>query len=56
MAALEAGATGEDADFYTGKVAAARFFARDGPARIGAERAVAEGTDNALMDVPEAAF
>ncbi len=56
QAALDAGATGRDADFYTGKVAAARFFARTRLPRIGAERAVAEATDNALMDVPEAAF
>ena len=56
QAALSAGATGKDADFYTGKVAAARFFARTRLPRISAERAVAESTDNALMDVPEAAF
>jgi hypothetical protein len=38
------------------KVGAARFFARQVLPRIGAERAVAEATDNALMDLPEAAF
>ncbi len=55
-AALEAGASGEDADFYTGKIAAARFFVRQVLPRLAAERAMAEATDNALMDVPEAAF
>ena len=53
---LAGGASGADADFYTGKVAAARFFARTVLPLITAERAIAEGTDNAIMDVPEAAF
>ncbi|MEO7422251.1 MAG: acyl-CoA dehydrogenase [Ornithinibacter sp.] len=56
LAALEAGADGKDKDFYDGKVAAAQFFARQVLPRLGAERAMAEGTDNALMDVPESAF
>ena len=46
----------QDRDFYTGKVAAARFFARNVLPRLSAERAIAEATDNALMDVPESAF
>ncbi len=54
--ALENGATGKDADFYTGKVAAASFYARNILPKLAAERAIAEATDNALMDVPEAAF
>jgi hypothetical protein len=45
-----------DADFYEGKVAAARFFVRQVLPRLGPERAIAEATDNALMDVPESAF
>ncbi len=45
-----------DRDFYTGKVAAARFFARNVLPRLSAERAIAEATDNTLMDVPESAF
>ncbi len=32
LAALDAGATGRDASFYTGKVAAAKFFAGPGAA------------------------
>ncbi len=49
-------ASGKDRDFYLGKVAAARFFARQVLPRLSAERAIAEATDNALMDLPEAAF
>ena len=56
LAALEAGASPKDEAFYQGKVAAARFFARQVLPRLAAERAMAEATDNALMDVPEAAF
>jgi alkylation response protein AidB-like acyl-CoA dehydrogenase len=54
--ALDAGATGADADFYTGKVAAARFYARNVLPKLAAERAIAEAMDNSLMDVPESAF
>ncbi|GGL36600.1 acyl-CoA dehydrogenase [Phycicoccus endophyticus] len=54
--ALEAGAEGKDRDFYEGKVAAARFYARQVLPRLSAERAMAEATDNDLMDVPESAF
>ena len=56
MAALDRDVPASDRAFYTGKVAAARFFARAVLPRIAAERAVAEGVDDALMDVPEAAF
>lgn len=55
-AKLAAGAEGADVDFYTGKIAAARFFAREVLPRLSAERAMAESTDNALMEVPESAF
>jgi alkylation response protein AidB-like acyl-CoA dehydrogenase len=48
--------TQKDVDFYQGKIAAASFFARTVLPRIAAERAIAEATDNALMDVPESAF
>ena len=54
--ALAAGATGADADFYTGKIAAASFFARTVLPLLAGERAVCEMTDNSLMDVPESAF
>ena len=45
-----------DRAFYQGKVAAARFFARQVLPRLSAERAVAEGVDNDLMDLDESAF
>jgi hypothetical protein len=45
-----------DTAFYQGKVAAARFFARQFLPKLSAERAIAEATDNALMELDEAAF
>jgi alkylation response protein AidB-like acyl-CoA dehydrogenase len=54
--ALKAGPSQADQAFYTGKVAAASFFARQMLPQISAQRAIAEATDNALMDVPEDAF
>ncbi|MFJ9555509.1 acyl-CoA dehydrogenase [Nocardiopsis sp. NPDC101807] len=50
------GADEADKDFYTGKIAAARFFAEQFLPRIAAELRVAEGVDLDLMDVPESAF
>jgi alkylation response protein AidB-like acyl-CoA dehydrogenase len=46
----------KDRAFYEGKVAAARFFASTVLPKISAERAVAEATDNALIDLDESAF
>jgi hypothetical protein len=45
-----------DRAFYQGKVAAARFFARQVLPRLAVERQITEATDNAIMDLPEAAF
>ena len=42
--------------FYEGKVASARWFARTVLPKIAAEREIAEGTDLAIMDLPEEAF
>src|SRR6185312_8900196 len=56
QAALAAGASGRDVPFYTGKVAAAKFFAQNTLPLLAAQRAIVEATDNALMDVPEEAF
>jgi hypothetical protein len=54
---LAAGGLGEaDTSFYQGKIAAARFFAREVLPRLSAERAIAEATDNELMDLDESAF
>ncbi|MEY9927309.1 alkylation response protein AidB-like acyl-CoA dehydrogenase [Catenulispora sp. GP43] len=56
QAALADGAAGRDVPFYTGKVAAAKFFAQNTLPLLAAQRAIVEATDNALMDVPEEAF
>ncbi len=56
IAALEAGASGRDKDFYQGKVATAKWFAQNRLPLLAAERAVAESTDDAIMALPEEAF
>jgi alkylation response protein AidB-like acyl-CoA dehydrogenase len=50
------GASPRDRDFYAGKVAAARFFARERLPLLGCERTAVEGTDLAPMDLAETAF
>ena len=47
---------GRDEAFYTGKVAAARFFAASRLPLLAAERAIAESTDLDVMDLDESAF
>jgi hypothetical protein len=49
-------ADARDRDYYTGKLAAARFFAATVLPRLAAERKVVEETTLDLMDLPEAAF
>ena len=56
LAALDTGATGQDTDFYTGKTAVARFFTTTVLPELAARRAVLNRTDNALMEVTDAAF
>jgi alkylation response protein AidB-like acyl-CoA dehydrogenase len=56
LAALEAGATGKDKDFYEGKVVTAKWFAQNRLPLLAAERAIAEATDDAIMSLPEEAF
>ena len=46
----------KDKLFYEGKVAAAQFFARNVLPKLSSERAIAESTDLALMDLAEEAF
>ena len=48
--------SGDDAAFYQGKVAAARFFAETVLPRLAAEREIVETTTTDLMDLAEAAF
>jgi hypothetical protein len=45
-----------DRDFYTGKLAAARFFATTVLPRLESDRKIIEETTNDLMEVPEGAF
>jgi alkylation response protein AidB-like acyl-CoA dehydrogenase len=45
-----------DQAFYEGKVASARWFARTVLPKLAAEVQIAEATDLAIMDLPEAAF
>lgn len=52
---LAAGA-GKDADFYTGKIASAKFFITTVLPHITADRKIVEGTDASIMEIPESAF
>jgi len=54
--ALAGTPTQADRSFYEGKVAVARFFVAQRFPLLSAERAIAETTDNSLMDLDEAAF
>jgi alkylation response protein AidB-like acyl-CoA dehydrogenase len=52
---LAAGA-GKDTDFYTGKIASAKFFVATVLPHITADRKIVEGTDSSIMEIPESAF
>ncbi|MEY4087651.1 MAG: hypothetical protein RIU70_761 [Actinomycetota bacterium] len=52
---LAAGA-GKDTDFYTGKIASAKFFITTVLPHITADRKIVEGTDASIMEIPESAF
>ena len=56
LAALSNEVSEKDRFFYEGKLAATRFFATQVLPRLSSERAIVENTDNALMEVDEAAF
>jgi len=49
-------ASPKDAAFYTGKIAAAKFFATDILPGVGVQRALAETVTLDVMDLPEEAF
>jgi hypothetical protein len=53
---LELSPAAKDRDFYTGKLAAARFFAASVLPRLNADRRITEDTTLDLMDLPEEAF
>jgi alkylation response protein AidB-like acyl-CoA dehydrogenase len=56
LAALSGDVSEKDRSFYEGKLAATRFFTTQVLPRLSSERAIVENTDNALMEVDEAAF
>ncbi|MEJ8658529.1 MULTISPECIES: acyl-CoA dehydrogenase [Streptomyces] len=49
-------ASAKDKAFYQGKIAAAKFFAADVLPGVSLAREIAEGVDNELMELDEAAF
>jgi hypothetical protein len=56
LKALTTDVSPSDKAFYEGKVAAARFFAREVLPRVGADRRTIENTTLDIMDLPEEAF
>ncbi|PYC77333.1 acyl-CoA dehydrogenase [Streptomyces tateyamensis] len=56
QAKIDAGATGKDLAFYQGKVAGARFFARNILPAVSSQRLIAEGIDLDVMELAEDAF
>jgi alkylation response protein AidB-like acyl-CoA dehydrogenase len=56
IAALDAGATGTERDFYEGKIAVASFFAKNFLPLLTSTRTVIANLDNDVMEVSEAAF
>jgi alkylation response protein AidB-like acyl-CoA dehydrogenase len=54
-AKLAAGA-GKDTDFFTGKIASAKFFVATVLPHITADRKIVEATDSTIMEIPESAF
>jgi alkylation response protein AidB-like acyl-CoA dehydrogenase len=53
---LEVSDSSKDRDFYTGKLAAARFFTASILPRLSADRRITEDTTLDVMEIPEAAF
>ncbi|WP_310724079.1 acyl-CoA dehydrogenase [Streptomyces sp. N2A] len=51
-----AGASAKDKPFYTGKIAAAKFFAHNILPDVSVQRSLAESVDQSLMELDEAAF
>lgn len=56
LGALDNGATGDDKDFYDGKVGVASFFAKNMLPQLTATRGIVENVDNDVMELAEAAF
>ena len=49
-------ASGKDKDFYTGKVASAKYFVRTVLPHLRSELKIIESEDGAIMDLPESAY
>jgi alkylation response protein AidB-like acyl-CoA dehydrogenase len=56
IALAKIGGAGREVDFYSGKIAAAKFFVHTVLPHLAAELEIIEGETGALMDVPEGAF
>lgn len=56
LRALDSDVSADDRAFYQGKVAAARFFARNVLPVVAAESAIAGAVDDSIMSLDEAAF
>ncbi|MCA1190171.1 MULTISPECIES: acyl-CoA dehydrogenase [unclassified Saccharopolyspora] len=56
LAALDAGASAKDQPFYQGKVAVARFFAKNVLPELTGRRKIVENADNSIMELDESAF
>jgi hypothetical protein len=56
LGALAGEVSEKDRFFYEGKLAATRFFTSQVLPRLTSERFIVENTDNALMEIDEAAF
>jgi alkylation response protein AidB-like acyl-CoA dehydrogenase len=56
LRALQQEVSPADRAFYTGKVAAARFFAHEVLPRVGADRRIIESTNLDTMELPEESF
>ncbi|GLZ45761.1 acyl-CoA dehydrogenase [Actinomycetospora sp. NBRC 106375] len=55
-AALDAGTAGRDQQFYEGKIAVARFFARSVLPELTSRKAIVEAAENSIMELDVAAF
>ncbi len=47
---------GKDTDFYSGKIASAKFFVTNFLPHIAADRVIVEATNGSIMNIPESAF
>ena len=56
IAALDAGASGDDVKFYEGKIAAASFFSKNFLPLLTSTRLIVDTIDNEVMELDEAAF